>query len=440
MKRFWIATCLLALFVPVIAQSVGSSADYRRNALAMLLVFHPEDEFGPNIHEAFLALPMPDKYDDHNLTWQVINNSQIEGLQKNKSGLFKAKYGHVLSSQEVQQNARYLEKMLNQKQVGKSIVAKWFNLQGDTPETATFNTLLIQDRGQYNASDVDVELAMQTTRGVSMLADAGEELIGQTFVLVNDITYVTAEEEAAAAKASMAVIGGIFDGLFGGSSGRQLANATAKIADSFTGFNVKTHSYLYQLVWNDSIADIFYRYHYTAQPDVSKIQHFLADSTSYRVRYVAHEYEYDKKSTLKGQYERTELVKTICARSMDKNIVALGKQYEDFKVKTPVYGVLENNGRIDGYAAKIGFKEGITEQSQFQVVQRIFNPETKKTTYRYVATVKPVKGKIWDNRYNAVLEKDAGSELSYTTFKKVAGGEILPGMLLIEGKYRKITE
>ena len=83
-------------------------------------------------------------------------------------------------------------------------------------------------------------------------------------------------------------------------------------------------------------------------------------------------------------------------------------------------------------------KEGITEKTKFQVVQRVEDPATGKTTYKYVATVQPVKGKIWDNRYNAVTEQGVGSELTYTTFKKKAGGEILPGMLLIEGKYRKV--
>jgi hypothetical protein len=171
------------------------------------------------------------------------------------------------------------------------------------------------------------------------------------------------------------------------------------------------------------------------------VQAFLDDKTTYRLKYVAHEYEFDKKSVLKGKYSRTELVRTICARSMDKNIVALGKQYEDFKVKTPVYEVLtDNRGRITGYAAKIGLKEGITEGSKFQVVQRVINPETGKTSYKYIATVKAKKGCIWDNRYNAVMEEGDGATLPYTTLTKVSGGEILPGMLLIEGKYRKISE
>ena len=372
---------------------------------------------------------------------RIINNRSIWGLQRRDSGYFKATYGHQLTAQELQKNAQYTEDLLNQKQMAKYMVAKWFGLTGSTVEEATFNTKLIQSRGQYNANDVDVALALQTTRGLASLSDAGEELLHNTFVLVNDITYITAEQEAAAAKAAMSVIGGILDGLTGGTGGRDLAKAAGQIADSFTGFKVKTHSYLYQLEWNDSIAAIFYTYHYTGKPDPEKIRAFLNDETTYRLKYVAHEYEFDKKSVLKGKYERTELVRTICARSMDKNIVALAKQYEDFKVKTPVYSVLTNkNGKTEGYAAKIGMKEGITENSKFQVVQRLQDPETGKTKYKYVATVKPKKGLIWDNRYNAVLEEADGATLPYTTFVKTAGGEILPGMLLIEGKYRKVTE
>ena len=426
----------------VIAAQAQSNLEYRRNSLATMLVYHPEDEFGGEIYKAFDSLPIPDKYDDHTIAgMRIINNRSIWGVQRRDSGYFKATYGHQLTAQELQKNAQHTEDLLNQKQMAKYMVAKWFGLTGKTVEEATFNTKLIQSRGQYNANDVDVALALQTTRGLASLSDAGEELLHNTFVLVNDITYITAEQEAAAAKAAMSVIGGILDGLTGGTGGRDLAKAAGQIADSFTGFKVKTHSYLYQLEWNDSIAAIFYTYHYTGKPDPEKIRAFLNDETTYRLKYVAHEYEFDKKSVLKGKYSRTELVRTICARSMDKNIVALAKQYEDFKVKTPVYSVLTNErGKVEGYAAKIGMKEGISENSKFQVVQRLQDPETGKTKYKYVATVKPKKGQIWDNRYNAVLEEADGATLPYTTFVKTAGGEILPGMLLIEGKYRKVTE
>lgn len=440
MVRF--KTLFILLACVVLSAQAQEELKYRRNSLATILVFHPEDEFGPEIYKAFDSLPIPDKYDDHTIAGtRVIDNSTIWGVQRRDSGYYKATYGHALTSSELQKNAKFTEDLLNRQGMAKKMVAKWFGFNGTSVEDATFNTQLIQSRGQYNATDVDVAVALQTTRGLAALSDAGEELLGQTFVLVNDITYVTAEQEAAAAKVAMGVIGGLFDAFTGGSSGRELAGAAGKIADSFTGFKVKTHSYLYQLEWNDSIAAIFYQFHYTGTPNPEKVQAFLNDQTTYRLKYVAHEYEFDKKSVLKGKYSRTELVRTICARSMDKNIVALAKQYEDFKVKTPVYSVLRNNrGKIEGYAAKIGMKEGIKDGSKFQVVQRIQDPETGKTKYKYVATVKAKKGKIWDNRYNAVLEAADGATLPYTTFTKTSGGEILPGMLLIEGKYRKVSE
>ena len=435
-----ILTLLLAC--TVLAVQAQEQLSYRRNSLATVLVYHPEDEFGPEIFKAFDSLPIPDKYDDHTIAgMRVIDNSTIWGVQRRDSGYYKATYGHQLTPAELQKNAKFTENLLNEKEIGKKMVAKWFGLDGTSVEDATFNTQLIQTRGQYNANDVDVALALQTTRGLATLSDAGEELLGQTFILVNDITYITAEQEAEAAKTAMNVLGSLADAFLGGSGGRDMAKLAGQIADSFTGFKVKTHSYLYQLEWNDSIAAVFYQFHYTATPNPEKIQAFLDDKTTFRLKYVAHEYEFDKKSVLKGKYERTELVRTICARSMDKNIVALAKQYEDFKVKTPVYSILTNgNGKVEGYAAKIGMKEGISENSKFQVVRRTLDPNTGKTTYKYVATVKPKKGKIWDNRYNAVLEEADGATLPYTTFVKTAGGEILPGMLLIEGKYRKVTE
>ena len=292
---------------------------------------------------------------------RVIDNRSIKNCRRNKDGYYKAVYGHQLSANEVRANAMYTQQMLNEMEVGK-------------------------------------------------------ELENNTFVLVNDITYVTAEQEAEAAQKAMSSLGGFFEAMSGGKAGDQNSDSEGDTADKFAGFQVMTHSYLYQSDWNDSIG-------------------------GYQLKYVAHEYDFDKKAVLTGKYSPAELVRTICARSIDKNIVALGKQYEDFKIKTPVYEVLKNKaGKIEGYAAKIGMKEGITETSKFQVVQPVFNPEKGETTYKYVATVKPKQGLIWDNRYNAVSEQADGATLPYTTFVKIDGGEILPGMLLIEGKYRKVEE
>lgn len=435
----------LAVFLQVVgftaAQTKGELRTYARSSLATMMVYHSEDEFGKDIFVAFDSIPTPDKYDDHNLNFRVLMNDSIKGVQRKKDGLIKAEYGKALSSRDVQKNGLAIEEMLNKSDCGQRLVAKWFNLHEIAPEDYVFNMSLIQDRGQYNANDMDVALAQQSARGLALLSDAGEELLNNTFILVNDMTYVTAEEKAAAAKVGLGIVGGLMDALLGGNAGSQLAEIGGAIADSYTGFTVKTHSYLYQLQWNDSVAAIFYNNYYTSVSNPQKIQAFVEHGDLFKVKYVAHEYEFDAKSVLKGKYERTDLVKLICTRSMDKNIAALQLQYEDFKVKTPIYNVITNaKGSIVGYTAKIGLKEGVTEKSKFQVVQRMLDPATEKTSYKYVATVQPQKGKIWDNRYMAAQESEVGSELTATQFKKTVGGEILPGMLIIEGSYRKVKE
>lgn len=433
---------LLLIATSVGAQSTGELQQYRRSALAEMMVYHSEDEFGAQIYEAFSTKPPADKYDNHNFGFDVIDNDSIPNVKKKGHGLIKAQIGKNLNSSDVKKNGEMLCKMLNQAEIAKIMVAKWFGMTFDENfdiNTATFNVDLIQQRGLYNASELDVALAEHTARGIAQLEDAGEELISNTFLLVSDITYVTAEEKAAIAKTVMNVVGGVLDAFLGDNSGTKMAQLGGEIADSFTGFTVKTNSYLFRLDWNDSIAAIFYNNYYTSTPNPEKINAFIDDLTTFRLKFVAHEYEYDDKSVIVGEYDRKELIKMVCARSVDKNIAALQLAYEDFKVKTPVYAVVtDDKGKVVGYSAKIGMKEGITENSKFQVIERYIDPKTNKTRYRYIASLKPIKGQVWDNRYNAVTEKSTGSTLTATTFKKTGGGEILPGMLIIEGKYKKV--
>lgn len=423
-----------------VREDKGKIQKYMRSSLGTVMVYHPEDEFGADIGNAFLAMPKPDKYNDHDVLLKVLYNDSIVVRGRRKTGLYKAQYGNSLSKKEVRKNGETLEDLLNSRQYAKAMVARWFNFL-KTDSGYVFNADLIRERGLYNATEADVDLALKTTRGVALLSDEGEELIGNTYVLVNDMTYITAEERAAAAKVALSILGGIMDGIVGGHAGSDLADAGGDIADSFTGFTVKNHSYLFRLVWNDSIAAEFYQRYYTEIPDTAKIMAFFRDSSTFRLEYVAHEYESGSKTTLKGNYDRSDLVKIVCTRSIDKNIAALQLQYEDFKVKTPITEVLYNaKGKATGYAAQIGLKESISEKSTFSVLQQSYDPETNQTGYKVVAKLKPVKGKIWDNRYMATAEKDEGSELSYTTFKKTSGGDIYPGMLIVEGNYKKASD
>ena len=423
-------------------KTVEQRMEYDRSSLAMCMIYHSEDEFGAAIDSAYHAMPFPDKYDDHNIGLERIDNAYFTGVRKdNQPGLIKAQYGKKLNAKDLEKNAEALENLINQSRVANYMIAKWFGLyDGDT-----CNMELIKYRGQYNATELDVSLANQSARGLAMLSDAGEQLIANSYLLINDMTYATAEERAAAAKAALSIIGGLFDAVMGTDIGRTVANVGGAIADGFTGFAVKNHSYLFRLNWTDELANVFYNEYWMTEPDPVKLDKFLKDER-FTMRYVAHEYECSEKTVAKGKkVDREKLIKMVCTRSIDKNIAALQLQYEDFKVKTPVYEeVFNEKGKSLGYAVKIGLKEGITDKSTFQVVRKEIDPQTNKTKYRYVATLKPVKGNIWDNRFMAAEDDDnkdqAAAALTYTLMKKTSGGEVLPGMLVIEGKYSKIQE
>ncbi len=417
--------------------------EYDRSSLAMCMIYHSEDEFGAAIDSAYHAMPFPDKYDDHSIGVSRIDNSYFVGVQKgNKTGLIKAEYGKKLNAKDLEKNAAALEKLINDNRIANYMLAKWFGLyDGD----GICNMDLVYYRGQYNATELDVAMANQTSRAKSIIDDSGMELIGNTYLLVNDMTYATAEERAQAAKVALSVLGGLFDAVMGTDIGRTVANVGGAIADGFTGFAVKNHSYLFRLNWNEELRNIFETEYWMSEPDPAKLDKFLKDER-FTMKYVAHEYECSEKTVAKGKkVDREKLIKMVCTRSIDKNIAALQLQYEDFKVKTPVYEeVFNEKGKSIGYAVKIGLKEGISDNSTFQVVRKEEDPETKKVKYRYIATLKPVKGKVWDNRFMAAedddnKDKDAAA-LTYTLMKKTAGGQVLPGMLVIEGKYSKVTE
>lgn len=89
--------------------------------------------------------------------------------------------------------------------------------------------------------------------------------------------------------------------------------------------------------------------------------------------------------------------------------------------------------------APIGLKEDVNEKTKYEVLlPEIVNGKTK---YKHIAVIQPIPGMIWDNRYMAREEGAVGSSLNYTTFTKVSGGEILPGMLIREmGKNKNATK
>lgn len=436
-KTISILVILCSLSITVHAQEAkkDSVSKYYRNALTQLMIYHPEDEFGYDVYEIFSELPKQDKYDDHDITLHVIDNSKIKGVTgKPEGGLHRQTYGAsmVLTKEEKNYNGEALLTLLNQAEVGKRMVAKWFGFTGETLQDAHFSTSLIEERSDYNASMLDVERARYSIDGMAALQNVSDELITHSFVLISDMTYITAENRADATKTTFAVIGGLFDALSGGNSGKRLAEDVGDIADKFTGFKVFTHSYLYQLEWNDSLANVFYEKYYTAEPNADKVRAFLEDQTSFKLKYLGNESATYEKTTLNGNYSREDLLQMISARSIDNNVAKLQKRFDAFRVSAPITSIeYDKKGNVTGVRAQIGEKEGVADDITYEVMRCVYDKGRLK--YDRVAVLKPVKNKIWDNRFNAIIENDEDSDNAGTLFKltdKTNASKVSVGMLI----------
>lgn len=401
---------------------------YRRSSLFTVLIQHPEHAYGDEITEAFLSMPVPDKFDDHSLPEQYKTFTSTTNSKKKKK--------------DDDSNFEDIENYIYDNNVPNQLVGKWFNR---SPVTGRFDMGLISERGNYDASLSDVALADMGARGRAALADAGEELIGKTFVIVNDITYINKEERTGKAGGILriaAVVGSFVDPNIG-----KIANTAANVTEQFGGFSVKINSYLYRLDWNPEVAATFYQDYWLDDnnyDDGSRVAAF-DESDIFKLSYIGCHSSNAGNVAVKGFTQTTDeaMISKVCTRALDRAIVELQRQHDEFKVNTPIHSI-DGNGDI---FVQIGLKEGLNEKSQYEVLEQYENEEGR-TEYKKIAVIAPVKGRIWDNRFMAAEEaaemaaqgvkntdeeaKEGDVNLTATQFKKVSGGKLYPGLLVRE--------
>lgn len=407
MKRIFLFIYLGCLAVSSQAQHRQiEEVDYRRSSIYSVLINHTEQKLGTNIADIFSDMPLPDKYNDHDLSVKIITIDKKTPAQEKG------------------------QDFLDANNVASHLVAKWFNRN---PLTGVCDMQLVGSRGLYAASEMDRIKASKSLRGNALLEDAGEELIGNTFVLVNDIRYVDKEAQGQAAGAFLQALGAIAGAFLGGNIGNavsDLGNSLKSMMETLKGFKVKVHTHLYRLQWNNEVADNFYATMYASESDSPKIRAekklaFEQNRNLFKLEYVGSQLSSGSDVSFMGVNLDTpdEMIRKACIRAIDENVANLAKNFEPFKIKVRLTSA-------EPIQAPIGMKEEITEKSKFEVLQTIV--KDNKTTYQRVAVIQPIKGMIWDNRYMAEQENADGATLSYTSFKKISGGTILPGMLIRE--------
>jgi len=400
-----------------------------RSSLYSVLIAHPSAPYGQEIKTAFYSIPMPDKFNDHNLNVREFDSS----MKKMKKA----------GKQKTQANIADATDFINNSGIPRALVAKWFNRN---PEDGSFNVELVQERGFYDASQADIAASQLQERGLSILGDAGEDLIGKTFMTVNDITFIDKGQGSATAATTINLLGGIA-GAFLGSDVSNMAKVVAAGVNEIDGFEVNITTYLYRLIWNEDIAAQFYT-QFWITPGTSDLDRKLTFETSdlFKMEYVGE--TSTKAANLESKsfskFTKEQQMLKVCARAVDKSIVQLQRDFEEFRVNNPIYKI-GDDGLVK---VQIGLKEGVNSKSEYEVLMPQ-EDDKGKVTYKRVAVLKPVAGQIWDNRFGALEEKKAleesgekvkdeeGAEgnvyLDATTFKAVSGAnQIVPGCLVRE--------
>lgn len=373
----------------------------RRSSLCSILVKHNEQKYADEIENQFSQIPISDRFNDHNLSVRTVSVSN----KKIKDDQF----------------ANFIEN----NQIASRLVARWFDRNILTGE-CTLDTIKI--RGLYDATSFDRDLASRSARGQAILEDAGEDLIGNTFLLLNEVNYV----DKAKRSQIWGAIGGIALGVLSVATGGTVSDATKlmqntnDIISSYKGFSVKIRTRLYRLKWDDEVSSRFYNECYTMRPDEDKKLAFESLRPHFKLEYMGMvESKGGRTSFLGIKEEEPEImIRKACARAIDENIVDLQHKFEPFRIKSPLLTVSPS------LTAPIGKKEGVNAASKFEVLEVV--EDKGKVKYKRVAVIKPVASKIWDNRFMSAEEGAANNDLGFTTFTKVSGGEILSGMVIRE--------
>lgn len=436
MKKQIFSSILFTMFLACSLFAQDQNIEYRRSSLSMILL---ESESFPNQEDVLKSwnnYPFPDKYNQHDINTKSVSLNSIEltdedlmnagflkdtvsGLQITKATLVGKPLRFLNEEQtlafalpgEKEEVQLKIDKILADKKLANQLVAEWFNVGED----GKFDMSVIQERGLYDASELDAGVTSGQVRASAALADAGKELIKNTFVTFTSLNFIENEPFARGIRdAAIAAVA---------SSPELVKVAAEKAAEKLyeatkDGYTLTSKTWLYQLNWSDSL--LYVTYEYWDNPEA------LANSDAFSLDFVGMQKNLSMVGFAKDK-SLDQIIDKALVRNIDKAFVELQKDNDVFKPKMPIISV-------DPMVVLIGEKEGVTEKSQFEVLQMVWNKKEGFTEWKSMGKCKvDKKYPIWNNMYNAGEETeeqldDEGNVVFGTRFK--GSKSILPGMLV----------
>ena len=413
LKSLLASVLMLSSTTFIFAQSQDEDYKYEHSSLCVMMIKHPDLAFDKEIEYVFKQMPMPERFYDHSLGVKVVKFAEQQDQQKN------------------------IESFMRQVDFGKRCVARWFSRDKDK---GTFDVTLLRERGFYDASALDINLAKKSARGMAVIEDAGEKLIDNTFLVMNDIYYIDKSNKWMVIRDGLNFTTSIAGSLVGipdeaNSGTTEDGKITSSmnwlyggVIDNIKGFRVNVTSYLYRLKWDDETAGQFYTELYTDSQDYDKkkVQAWQDSKGLFKMEFVGKISNKSSKTIMSGVKTNEELIKKVCTRALDKNLADLQHSFAEFRIKAPLVST-------EPLKAYVGMKEDITEDSRFEVLERSID-NNGCIRYKRIGVIRPKKDQIWDNRFMAVEEGAVNATLGATTFEKVSGGDFYQGMLIREIK------
>ena len=438
MRNLFLVVLCAGMAYSGLAQKKDSiNTNYQRSSLALFLMEDVGMPMKDTILQSFNTAPFPDKFNNHNVAVRSFERcttlteedqaafdaavnlatSQNAAEAPKKKGMFgkflKAAAsdasGGVVGATSKDEMAVSANKFLVDQKIAKQMFDKWF-----LDSVGNFSLALAQERGLYNATKSDVEQAASSVYGTASLADAGIDLVNNTFAVVCNYRYMPKDS-------LVALIGGVAVAA-AEASGNSYAVMGAKAAmmalsaSLGAGYYVVVNTYLFQLNWNDNVQNQL------SQVWDNREAYDAADF--YGFKYIGNTTGWAQvKAGIFTNKDQAELIQIATVNATDAAIAKLEKKYDVFKTKSPL--MVAEDGTL---YAHIGMKEGIEPKDKYEVLERAIDPKTGRTIYKSKGTITVVKDHIWDNRYMADQEPDHDSSINETYFE--GKGDYYNGLLI----------
>ena len=407
-KKFLTVVAAVALVaMPISAKK--ATKEYQRPSLHMVLMNTDEPtsdlvaDLMPTVSASWDNYEIPVLYND----WEIAFKEMNAG--KPKGGIMElvTKYPDpsVFASMSIDQ-LKELKELLSGKQyaqdlrnrcdeqgnvIAHQLLAKWFNI---TPEGGCDMDSLIK-YACYSATQAASNSAVEMGQSAffEMFSQLSDPTIANTYVSFSKVAFYANEPiELFNKNLSLQIINMTINNAMAQMAAKAIAEKAYETTKE--GYRAYTTTLLYKLKWNDSIKNALMDI-MTLDPATlhGTIDYQKFQEMTFEMEYLGSDnchtiVRLNKES--KGM-TKEDMVRLCIHKNLNKQIVNLQNQYEEFK---PMVPILEVNSKY--ILADMGTKEGVEEGDAFDIL----SPVTDKkgiTTYKWIGTVKVKKGAIWDN-------------------------------------------